>query len=199
MQDKTADKDEGAHSQEPKTQDEKIMQLYLEMDRLREERDNALTKLKEGQLLNNVLADKSTCKLYTGLSPGVFQCLFDYMDQFVPHSHNKVLSNKEELLLTLIKFRQNPGFEFLGGMFRKTPKSTTWDIFWRWTDLLYSKIKFMIKWPDRENIFHTIPPAFKSKYPRLTSIIDCFELFIDAPSTLNQRLKHILTTKSIAQ
>ena len=34
---------------------------------------------------------------------------------------------------------------------------------------------------DRDNIFKTIPPVFKSRFPHLTSIIDYFEVFIESP------------------
>ena len=37
---------------------------------------------------------------------------------------------------------------------------------------------------DRDKIFKTIPPVFKSKFPRLISIIDCFEVFIESPGAL---------------
>ena len=37
---------------------------------------------------------------------------------------------------------------------------------------------------DRENIYRTIPPELKKKFPRLTSIIDCFEIFIESPRDL---------------
>ena len=40
---------------------------------------------------------------------------------------------------------------------------------------------------DRAQIFQTIPPVFKSKFPRLTSIIDCFEIFIESPRNLLAR------------
>ena len=33
----------------------------------------------------------------------------------------------------------------------------------------------------------TIPPVFKIKFPRLTCIIDCFEIFIESPSSLLAR------------
>ena len=37
---------------------------------------------------------------------------------------------------------------------------------------------------DRDNIFKIIPPVFNSKFPCLTSIIDCFEVFIESPGAL---------------
>ncbi|XP_057299815.1 uncharacterized protein LOC130630355 [Hydractinia symbiolongicarpus] len=40
---------------------------------------------------------------------------------------------------------------------------------------------------DRDNIFKTIPSVFKVKFPRLTSIIDCFEIFVESPASLLAR------------
>ncbi|XP_012556565.1 uncharacterized protein LOC105844457 [Hydra vulgaris] len=37
---------------------------------------------------------------------------------------------------------------------------------------------------DRETTFETVPAVFKIKFPRLTCIIDCFELFIESPRNL---------------
>ncbi len=45
----------------------------------------------------------------------------------------------------------------------------------------------MVRWAARETIFKTIPPVFKDKFPSLTSIIDCFEIFIEAPKNLLAR------------
>ncbi|XP_057299174.1 uncharacterized protein LOC130629829 [Hydractinia symbiolongicarpus] len=52
---------------------------------------------------------------------------------------------------------------------------------------MYYKLKFLIRMSDREKIFQTIPAVFKQKFPRLTSIIDCFEIFIEAPSNFLAR------------
>ena len=40
---------------------------------------------------------------------------------------------------------------------------------------------------DRAQVFQTIRPVFKSNFPRLTSTIDCFEIFIEAPRNLLAR------------
>ncbi|KAJ8304212.1 hypothetical protein KUTeg_017795 [Tegillarca granosa] len=95
---------------------------------------------------------------------------------------------KDQLFITLVKLRHNMSFDFLAQV-RGIPKTTLIDYFWKWIDLLYAKVGFYVKWADRETIFQTIPPVFKSKFPRLTSIIDCFEIFIEAPKNLLARAK----------
>ena len=52
---------------------------------------------------------------------------------------------------------------------------------------MYASLKQLIQMADIDNIFDTIPTVFKSKFPRLTSIIDCFEIFIESPMNLLAR------------
>ena len=46
---------------------------------------------------------------------------------------------------------------------------------------MHANISFMVKWPDRDNVFNVIPPYFRHYFPRLTCIIDCFEIFMESP------------------
>lgn len=68
-------------------------------------------------------------------------------------------------------------------------KSQASEIFWKWIELLSTKLDFLIKWPDREVVQKTIPGPFRALFPRLTCIIDCFEIFIDRPKKLSARCK----------
>jgi hypothetical protein len=52
-----------------------------------------------------------------------------------------------------------------------------------------AKLRFLVHLPDRETIQRTLPSVFKSKFPKLTSIVDCFEIFIDRPKNLHARAK----------
>lgn len=49
---------------------------------------------------------------------------------------------------------------------------------------MHAKLGFLVKFQDRDYIFQTIPPIFESQFPPLTSIIDCFEVFIDSLKNL---------------
>ena len=43
----------------------------------------------------------------------------------------------------------------------------------------------LVKWPERESVQRTMPYCFQHHYGlQVTSIIDCFELFIEKPSNL---------------
>ncbi|XP_065664796.1 uncharacterized protein LOC136086427 [Hydra vulgaris] len=68
-------------------------------------------------------------------------------------------------------------------------KTTAIDYFWKWVDVMYLNLNFLIKMQDRMDIYKTIPPVFKAKFPRLTCIIDYFEIFIESPQCLLARAK----------
>ena len=52
-----------------------------------------------------------------------------------------------------------------------------------------AKLRFLVHLPDCETIQKTLPSVFKSKFPKLTSIVDCFGIFIDRPKNLHARAK----------
>ena len=52
---------------------------------------------------------------------------------------------------------------------------------------MYTTLKPLIQMTDRDHIFDTIPTVFKSTFTRFTSIIGCFEIFIESPRNLLAR------------
>ena len=66
--------------------------------------------------------------------------------------------------------------------------STATRIFYRWIPIMSERLDFLIKWPDRENLRKTMPLVFKQNFGnKVAVIIDCFEVFIDRPSSLIAR------------
>lgn len=50
------------------------------------------------------------------------------------------------------------------------------------------RLKYLIRWPDREELQRTMPPCFQASFDKKVAvIIDCFEVFIDRPSNLKAR------------
>lgn len=46
-------------------------------------------------------------------------------------------------------------------------------------------LKFLIRWPDREELIATMPVVLKTNFGnKVAVIIDCFEVFIERPSSL---------------
>ena len=84
----------------------------------------------------------------------------------------------DQLFITMVKLRFGMPFQFIADRVDMSESSVI-SIFWTWIDHIYSKLAFFIMCPDREAIQQTLPPHFKAKFPRLTTIIDYFEIFID--------------------
>ena len=58
-------------------------------------------------------------------------------------------------------------------------------VFSKWIEAMDIRMSFLITWPERECIRKTMPFCFRQSYGlKVTSVIDCFELFIEKPSDL---------------
>ena len=87
--------------------------------------------------------------------------------------------------MTAMMLRLNLQFE-TADMF-KSSKTTLQRMFWKWVNILYVKLAFLIKWPYHDASAKTLPHAFRQYFPRLTGIIACKEIFIERPRSLKAR------------
>ncbi|CAG2190183.1 unnamed protein product [Mytilus edulis] len=179
--------------------------LHEEIDNLREEK---ATLTKENQDLNTQLqqsrlsasaidSNPSRSTFYTGISYDIFVTIFTFLSQFLTRTNlSDKFPHRDQLFITLVKLRMDLPFEFIALQCGQA-NSTVNNVFWRWIDLMHAKLGFLVHWPDRETMQRTFAFLyFKSKFPRLTSIVDCFEIFIDRPKNLNARIKFILIIKA---
>lgn len=51
----------------------------------------------------------------------------------------------------------------------------------KWLDVMYIRLKFLIKWPVREVARNNLLPLFKQLYPKCICIIDCSEIYTETP------------------
>ena len=171
---------------------EENTRLHIETTFLRSEKlklKNQIYTLEEQIYLNNynieILRGRDhDCKYFTGLTWIVFSKVCKYLAPNMTAVKN--LSPTSQLMMVLVKLRLDLNFEFMAHQTRLA-LSTVSVIFWRWIELINSKLGFLIQWPDRGVIMKTVPPLFKEKFPKITSIIDCFEIFINRPKNLKAR------------
>ncbi len=124
-------------------------------------------------------------RFYTGLSSfTVLMALFRLVSVAIPEGGATKLSKFKYFILTLMKLRLNSSNYDLGFRFGIS-ESTVSRVFARWIEAMDVRLSFLIMWPDRESLQKTMPFCFRPNYGlRVTSIIDCFELFIEKPSAL---------------
>ena len=135
---------------------------------------------------------------YTGLPNfETLTLVFDLAQKVMPNSKergNRKLTNFDEILLVMIKLRLNLQNKDLGYQF-KISKSSVSQISHKWLYILYA-LKFLIRWPSREELRATIPECFREKFSNAVVIIDCTEIFIERASNLLARSQTWSTYKS---
>ena len=86
-----------------------------------------------------------------------------------------------------MKLRLNPPMQDLAFRFGISC-STVQRIFHKWMTILDVQLQPLITWPDREDLRRTMPDCFKLSFGnKVAVIIDCFEVFIERPSSLLAR------------
>ncbi|XP_057306784.1 uncharacterized protein LOC130644980 [Hydractinia symbiolongicarpus] len=177
--------------------------IYKEMDNLRMERNSLQIKLNASLSSNqnpfsmqHLMQHTEKSVMLTGLTYPVLLVLIKYVTRICTSDKLKPtkLSLEDQILLTLVKLKHNMSFDLLSHV-SGISKTTAIEYFWKWLDVMYIWLKFFVKMGERDNIFKMIPPVFKKKFPRLTSIIDCFEIFIEAPTSLLARAQCYSTYK----
>lgn len=134
----------------------------------------------ESLLMND---DKLT-SFYTGLpSYGVLSAVFTLVEKGTADKSVK-LTNFQCFLLTLMKLRLNLSNYDLGFRFC-VHESTVSRTLTNWIQIMDVRLSPLINWPDKSEIQKTMPWCFRLNYGvKVTSIIDCFELFIEKPGDL---------------
>ena len=131
--------------------------------------------------------DKEKVKFYTGLPS--FHILNTVFLQVSAHVTRKSrnLTTFQEFILTLMKLKLDLPFKDLSYRFDMSLPTVS-RIFTAWMVALDVRLSPLIKWPDREDLWRTMPQCFQVSFGQKTTvIIDCFEIFICRPSNLLAR------------
>ena len=94
------------------------------------------------------------------------------------------LKLKQEFLLTMIKIRTGILLQDLAFHFQIFLGLVS-NIFTTWVKFLSKELEWIITWPNRNIIKRNLPTIFREYYPKCCVIIDCPELFIEKPSSLD--------------
>ncbi|XP_035994674.1 uncharacterized protein LOC118563656 isoform X2 [Fundulus heteroclitus] len=160
-------------------------QLYAELGRLQEENLRLATLLNKQHLEQQVIESDRKLQFHTGIpSVAIFLWLLSFVECVLPTS--RVMSSKSVLLCVLMKLRLNLQHQDLAYRFNVS-LTTISDILNQGLPRLARKLCFLIQWPEREYLIANMPHIFKVSYPRCSSIIDCFEVFIQRPGKLTAR------------
>ena len=97
---------------------------------------------------------------YTGLpSFEILMVLFNYLSVVLPRSANTILTPFQEFVLTLMLLCLNLTLNDLGYRFNVS-KTTASTVFLKWLDIMFVRLKPLIKWPEREQFWKTTSLCF---------------------------------------
>ena len=131
--------------------------------------------------------DDEKTRFYTGLpSFEVLKKTFNFVAPFVAR-RSTTLKNFQEFILVLMKLRINVPYQDLAYRF-EISVSTVSRIISEWLTVMDVRLSPLISWPEREDLWKTMPQCFTYSFgTKTTVIIDCFEIFIHRPSNLHAR------------
>ena len=133
---------------------------------------------------------------YTGLPNFItLMAIFDLLEPFITITACSSLDKFQQVLLFLMRIRLNLTCEDLGYRFVLS-RSTVSRTFLNILDIAASRLAFLIKWPEREELWKTTPMSFKKNFKtRVAIVIDCFVVFIEKPANLLVRSQTFSTYK----
>ena len=109
---------------------------------------------------------------------------FKHVYKTMPAKRTTKFTAFQEVVCTLIKLSINPPIQDLGYQFGVST-STVSRILLKWLRQMDIRLRDLIYWPDREALQKTMPVCFQQSFGKKVAIvIDCFEVFIERPSSL---------------
>ena len=126
-------------------------------------------------------------RFYTGLpSYEVLMVVFEHVSPHISRN-TQTLDQFQEFVLVLMKLRLNVPLQDLAYRFMVSLPTIS-RIFAHWMVVMDIRLKGMIYWPERDELWATMPMCFQYSFgKKVTVVIDCFEVFIDRPSILLAR------------
>ena len=133
------------------------------------------------------MKDDEKVRFYTGVTEAkTLQVVFEHVSPFVTRK-SKSLSKFQEMVMSLIKNRLNVPYQDLSYRFGVSV-STVYRTYITWMAVMDARLSPLIYWPERHELWHTMPKCFQSAFENKTTvIIDCFEIFIERPTNLLAR------------
>ena len=154
---------------------------------LKKDNDVLKSKLEEICFGANFIADNDSKTLfYTGLeSFQLFLTLFNLLRPLF----STTITNRpliDEFFLTLVKLRLGVPYKDIA---YRTGLSdyAVGNIFRRWIDVMSVELKPLVAWPDKGQLLLNMPTSFRKHFSKVRCIIDCFEVFIQCPTSFLAR------------
>lgn len=166
-----------------------ISALQAEMQRLTMENMDLKDKLGHFTVTaDSFKGNDDKVKYFTGLPNYLMlMAIFNFISKSIPQTDRCLLTKFQKMMMVLMRLRLNVPLTLLGHWFSVSP-TTASRIYETIVNIMYAKMKCLIRWPEREQLKKTMPMDFRKHFKtNVALIIDCFEVFIERPSNLQGR------------
>ena len=171
----------------------KSIQTDLTLEKLQQIKNNnlceRLTTKEKARVENKIyhfqtyIDDPEKVSFYTGLNGlSAMREVFNIVESEMSCT-SKTLTVEEEFLICLIKLKMNYLFQDIA-YHLNVSVITVEESFHRTLDLMYIKLKYLVKWPSREKLKKSMCQSFKNDFrQKVVVVMDCFELFTERLSS----------------
>ena len=164
------------------------------------ERLKASKPARQHLRINDIKQDDKLIQLFTGFASYImFSSFFNFLGPAVHNlnyrgvkegdrqrTRKRKVDPENQLFLTLVKLKLNLRLRDLAFRFGLSFSQTS-RYFTTWVCFLYHHLK-EINWiPSTDQVWSTLPPIFKERYPTTYTIIDATEIFIETPTDLHMQ------------
>ena len=121
--------------------------------------------------------------------------IFSLLEPFITVTARSSLDKFEQFLTCMMRLRLNLTHEDLGYRLGVS-KAITSRSFINVLEIASVRLAFLVKWPDRAQLWGTTPMSFRKYFgTKVATIIDCFEVFTEKPTVLKTRTQTFSTYK----
>ncbi|XP_065907590.1 uncharacterized protein [Dysidea avara] len=134
---------------------------------------------------NNIMSDDAKVQYYTGLATSLL-----LLKTFELVMGSFALGDKRSyywrsFMIVLMKLRLNLGLQDIAYRLGICTSTVSRRRFHEMLDIMSCRLEWLIKWPEREELWKTMPSCFRATYgTKVVAVIDCFEIKIETPSHL---------------
>ena len=163
-----------------------------------------------------IMADNASVRFWTGIQTlTLLNFLFEFLlpcAQHVPLWMGKKRQQKtttnyrktpkkrtlaffQEFLLVLVRIRRGLDTGEMTALFGVTQSHVT-HVFITWVNIMYKCCRPLLEWPTRDTVVHNMPKSFKRNYPKTRVLIDCSEIYMQTPRSVDAQRSTYSTYKS---
>ena len=178
------------------------IRLKTELEKTKEELEATKDKMRKTTFSVDIIRNNDKlCKHYTGF-PNFdrFRICYEFL-RAGGNGENVIMKDasggktrpgaralccEDQFFLVLLKLRTGYSNIHCGWLFN-CDESTVSRLVCSWINFMFLQFGSLPIWPSREEIDQSMPESFKQTFPKTRAIIDCTEVFVEAPESLHLR------------